>query len=137
MTVSGSSTTCRSNTARSASSIWVRRASPYFFNAGLFNDGSRLRELAHFYARAAMDSGIAFDMVFGSEEFPEWVDQFVDCAIVVVNGVNYALFDHEPLSPLSVIGSNAHTDREYAEVDSLVPRVYLVTRMVMELGRGR
>lgn len=41
------------------------RASPYFFNAGLFNDGSRLRELAHFYARAAMDSGIAFDMVFG------------------------------------------------------------------------
>lgn len=41
------------------------RASPYFFNAGLFNDGARLRELAHFYARAAMDSGIAFDMVFG------------------------------------------------------------------------
>ena len=41
------------------------RASPYFFNAGLFNDGARLRELSRFYARAALDSGIAFDMVFG------------------------------------------------------------------------
>jgi len=28
-----------------------------------------------------------------------------------------------------------HTDREYAEVDSMVPRLYLLTRMVMELGR--
>ena len=27
---------------------------------------------------------------FGYEEYPEWVDQFVDCAVVVVNGVNYA-----------------------------------------------
>ncbi len=40
------------------------------------------------------------------------------------------------LDGLSVIGSNAHTDREYAEVDSLVPRLYLLTRMVMELGKG-
>jgi len=36
---------------------------------------------------------------------------------------------------LSLIGGNAHTDREYAEVDSMVPRLYLLTRMVMELGR--
>jgi glutamate carboxypeptidase len=36
---------------------------------------------------------------------------------------------------LSMIGANAHTDREYAEVDSMVPRLYLLTRMVMELGR--
>ena len=40
------------------------------------------------------------------------------------------------LDGLSLIGSNAHTDREYAEVDSMVPRLYLLTRMVMELGRG-
>jgi glutamate carboxypeptidase len=39
------------------------------------------------------------------------------------------------LDGLSMIGANAHTDREYAEVDSLVPRLYLLTRMVMELGR--
>jgi glutamate carboxypeptidase len=41
------------------------------------------------------------------------------------------------LDGLSMIGSNAHTEREYAEVDSMVPRLYLLTRMVMELGRGR
>lgn len=39
------------------------------------------------------------------------------------------------LDGLSMIGSNAHTDREYAEPDSMVPRLYLLTRMVMELGR--
>jgi glutamate carboxypeptidase len=41
------------------------------------------------------------------------------------------------LDGLSVIGGNAHTDREYADVESLVPRVYLLTRMVMELGAGQ
>ena len=37
------------------------------------------------------------------------------------------------LDGLSLVGGNAHTDREYAEVDSMVPRFYLLTRMVMEL----
>ena len=41
------------------------RLSPYFFNAGLFCDGARLGELAGFYARAALASGIAFDVIFG------------------------------------------------------------------------
>ncbi len=41
------------------------RPSPYFFNAGLFNDGDRLRRLGEFYAKAIVDSGIAFDMLFG------------------------------------------------------------------------
>jgi len=39
------------------------------------------------------------------------------------------------LDGLSLVGGNAHTDREYAEVDSMVPRFYLLTRMVMELSR--
>jgi Ca2+-binding RTX toxin-like protein len=51
-------------------------------------------------------TSISFDVVFGSEEYPEWVDLFVDCAVVIVNGVNYAYFNHDPKSPLSVIGSN-------------------------------
>lgn len=51
-------------------------------------------------------TSVSFDLVFGSDEYPEWVDQFVDCAVVVVNGVNVALFNHDPLHPLSVIGSN-------------------------------
>jgi orotate phosphoribosyltransferase len=41
------------------------RLSPYFFNAGLFDDGAKLGELGSFYARAALASGIAFDMLFG------------------------------------------------------------------------
>ena len=51
-------------------------------------------------------TSVSFDVVFGSDEYPEWVDQFVDCAIVMVNGVNYALFNHDPMHPLSVISSN-------------------------------
>lgn len=41
------------------------RLSPYFFNAGLFDDGAKLRRLAQFYARAILASGIAFDLIFG------------------------------------------------------------------------
>ncbi|MCS4510736.1 orotate phosphoribosyltransferase [Xylophilus ampelinus] len=41
------------------------RLSPYFFNAGLFDDGAKLGRLAEFYAQALAASGIAFDMVFG------------------------------------------------------------------------
>lgn len=41
------------------------RLSPYFFNAGLFNDGARLGQLANFYAQTLLDSGVGFDMLFG------------------------------------------------------------------------
>ncbi|MGR6804872.1 orotate phosphoribosyltransferase [Sphaerotilus natans] len=41
------------------------RLSPYFFNAGLFDDGARLGRLAEFYARRLIDSGLEFDMLFG------------------------------------------------------------------------
>ncbi|HVA54827.1 MAG TPA: orotate phosphoribosyltransferase [Gammaproteobacteria bacterium] len=41
------------------------RRSPYFFNAGLFNNGSALAALGRFYARTIVDSGMQFDMLFG------------------------------------------------------------------------
>ena len=41
------------------------RMSPYFFNAGLFDDGAKLGRLAQFYARALLASGIEFDVLFG------------------------------------------------------------------------
>jgi len=41
------------------------RLSPYFFNAGSFNDGESLMKLGEFYAQAIKNSGIAFDMLFG------------------------------------------------------------------------
>lgn len=41
------------------------RLSPYFFNAGLFDDGDKLGRLAEFYARRLLAEGRAFDMLFG------------------------------------------------------------------------
>ncbi len=41
------------------------RTSPYFFNAGLFNNGFSLGKLADFYAQTLLDSGVEFDMLYG------------------------------------------------------------------------
>jgi orotate phosphoribosyltransferase len=45
------------------------RLSPYFFNAGLFDDGAKLGRLAQFYARGLLleekTRGLQFDMIFG------------------------------------------------------------------------
>ena len=41
------------------------RLSPYFFNAGLFNDGAALDRLSQFYAKAIQASGIPVDMLYG------------------------------------------------------------------------
>ena len=41
------------------------RQSPYFFNAGLFDDGAKLSRLAQFYARRLLASGLEFDLLFG------------------------------------------------------------------------
>ncbi len=41
------------------------RLSPYFFNAGLFNDGESLLKLGEFYYQSIQQSGIEFDMLYG------------------------------------------------------------------------
>ena len=41
------------------------RMSPYFFNAGLFNDGDSLHKLGQFYAKAIRAAQLPFDMLFG------------------------------------------------------------------------
>ena len=41
------------------------RVSPYFFNAGLINDGLSLGKTGACYAQAIIDSGLPFDMLFG------------------------------------------------------------------------
>ncbi len=41
------------------------RDSPYFFNAGLFNDGASIAGLGRCYATALIDSELRFDMLFG------------------------------------------------------------------------
>jgi orotate phosphoribosyltransferase len=41
------------------------RTSPYFFNAGLINDGDSLNRLGACYAKAILGAGTGFDMLFG------------------------------------------------------------------------
>jgi len=41
------------------------RETPYFFNAGLFNDGESLRRLGRYYAQAYLASGVACDQLYG------------------------------------------------------------------------
>ena len=41
------------------------RLSPYFFDAGGFDDGAKLGRLAEFYARRIVASGLEFDLLFG------------------------------------------------------------------------
>ena len=41
------------------------RQSPYFFNAGLFNDGAKMNRLSQFYAERLLVSNLDFDMLFG------------------------------------------------------------------------
>ena len=41
------------------------RNSPYFFNAGLFDDGASFSALCGFYARAIVAAGVPCDMLFG------------------------------------------------------------------------
>lgn len=41
------------------------RVSPYFFNAGLFQDGAALSALGEFYAQRMVNSGLHFDVLFG------------------------------------------------------------------------
>src|SRR5690625_7745819 len=41
------------------------RMSLYFFNAGLFNTGASVHQLAQFYAQTLLDAQIEFDMLYG------------------------------------------------------------------------
>jgi len=64
------------------------RLSPYFFNAGLFNDGDSLGRLSEFYAKAAEAGPVGFDMLFG----PAYKGIPLVAAIAIAlarNGKNY------------------------------------------------
>src|SRR5471032_2475238 len=41
------------------------------------------------------------------------------------------------LDGFGIVGGNIHTPEEYAEVDSVSPRIYLLTRMIMELSERK
>jgi Ca2+-binding RTX toxin-like protein len=69
-------------------------------------------------------TSVSFDLVFGSDEYPEWVDAFVDCGIVIVDGVNYALFNNDPLHPLSVISPNLSAGYFQDNASNVLPIEY-------------
>lgn len=58
---------------------------------------------------------VTFDILFGSEEYPEYVGQFVDIAAVYVDDVNYAFFENG--KPLSVIQANLTPGNFYDNKD--------------------
>ncbi len=86
-------------------------------------------------------TSISFDLVFGSEEYPEWVDAFVDCAVVIVDGVNYALFNKNPNAPLSVISPNLAAGYFQDNASGAIPIEYDGVsgklRIVAPLASGR
>lgn len=52
-------------------------------------------------------TSVKFNLVFGSDEYPEFKDSnFVDIAGVYINGVNYALFNNRADQPLSILSAN-------------------------------
>ncbi len=75
-----------------------------FDNAGVTQDASVLT------FKVNADKGvktIMFDVVFGSDEYPEWSSStFVDIAAVMVNGKNAAFFGGDPKKPLSILDQN-------------------------------
>ncbi|MBW4972845.1 choice-of-anchor L domain-containing protein [Roseovarius mucosus] len=80
-----------------------------FSGAGRTNDASVIT-----FTFDATDIGdapaVSFDLFFGSDEFPEFVNsQFVDIAAVFVNGQNFALFNNDPGQPLSIVGESINT----------------------------
>ncbi len=57
---------------------------------------------------------IRFSVIFGSDEFPEFVDSnFVDIGAILVNGVNYALFNGDPGQPLAIVGESIQTEGNF------------------------
>ncbi|NEQ74263.1 MAG: calcium-binding protein [Okeania sp. SIO2C9] len=68
---------------------------------------------------------ITFDLIFGSDEFPEFSDtSFVDVAGVFVNGNNVALFNNDLTQPLSVISNNLSLGNFIDNANNILPIEY-------------
>jgi Ca2+-binding RTX toxin-like protein len=67
-------------------------------------------------------TSISLNAIFATDEYPDFVDNFVDIAAVFVNGVNYAYFDNIPTRPLSLLGNNIDFFRSNA--GSTIPLEY-------------
>lgn len=66
-------------------------------------------------------NAITFEVVFASEEYPEYASSFVDIAGVIVDGVNFALFDNDIVRPLSVTQANIDSGHFFDNQNSALP----------------
>ena len=68
---------------------------------------------------------VSFNLVFGSDEFPEFSDSaFVDVGAVFINGQNVGLFNNDPNQPLSIISENLNAGNFQANDDLQIPLEY-------------
>ena len=75
-----------------------------FPGAGITYDASIL-ELS--FVTPANTNSVSLDVMFGSDEYPEWADtSYVDIAGIIVDGVNYGLFNQNVNQPLSILSQN-------------------------------
>ncbi|MEO1375339.1 MAG: choice-of-anchor L domain-containing protein [Cyanobacteria bacterium J06635_10] len=100
-----------------------RVATSAFKGAGKTFDGNLLE--FSFNINDSNVKSVTFDLVFGSDEFPEFSNtSFVDVAGVFVNGKNYALFNSDPLQPLSIINNNLNLGNFKDNKNSRLPIEY-------------
>ena len=84
-----------------------------FPGAGSTNDAS-IVSFTFDAADLGNSPSISFDLFFGSDEYPEYVNSsFVDIATIYVNGVNYALFNGDSAQPLSIVGPSINTEGNF------------------------
>lgn len=109
---SGDSTPPTSNTSSSYSQSNGAAGDPTltsiaqtaFSGAGATNDATILTIE---FTVASGVTAISLDILFGSDEYPEYSDtSYVDVGAVIVNGVNYGLFNNDASQPLSIIDDN-------------------------------
>ncbi|MCX7932630.1 MAG: choice-of-anchor L domain-containing protein [Rhodovarius sp.] len=89
---------------------------------------------------------ISFDLMFGSDEYPEYANTSLgDVAAVFVNGVNYALFNGDPAKPLSITTTNLSDFRNNSvapypygiEYDGITPKLTLLAPVVAGVNTVR
>jgi hypothetical protein len=98
-------------------------ANSAFQFAGLVQDVSSLS--FNFTVTDPNVKGIRFDVVFGSDEYPEFADSdFVDVGAFIVNGANYALFNATANQPLSVVSQNLANNNFRDNLASSIPLEY-------------
>ena len=69
--------------------------------------------------------GITFDLIFGSEEYPAFIDSsYVDIAGIYLNGKNIGLFNGVETQPLSVVSENIKQNNFQNNIDGHIPIEY-------------